>query len=190
MVKKGLFPEGKSHNIGLVNGILSGSTFGCFADRQERPPGQATGQRPSRTRGAFRKNACPAKRACWPTYTPFPANSRTTTLGPFGELIRATGSMAKVNPIRFSPKYDDDKSDLLYYGYRYYKPSTGTWVSRVLYARAFADAGYKGWPGIGSQAIPATPIKYLSCATCGKVPNQNLFSVWPHDDWGFIWPNY
>jgi hypothetical protein len=38
--------------------------------------------------------------------------------------------MAKVNPIRFSTKYQDDESDLLYYGYRYYKASTGTWVSR------------------------------------------------------------
>jgi RHS repeat-associated protein len=47
--------------------------------------------------------------------------------GPFGEVIRSTGSMAKANPFRFSTKYDDDESDLLYYGYRYYKPSTGTW---------------------------------------------------------------
>jgi hypothetical protein len=39
--------------------------------------------------------------------------------GPFGELIRATGPMAKVNPFRFSTKYDDDESDLVYYGYRY-----------------------------------------------------------------------
>jgi RHS repeat-associated protein len=50
--------------------------------------------------------------------------------GPFGEVIRATGPMAKVNPMRFSTKYQDDESDLLYYGYRYYKPSTGTWLSR------------------------------------------------------------
>ena len=38
--------------------------------------------------------------------------------------------MAKANPFRFSTKYDDDESDLLYYGYRYYKPSTGTWPNR------------------------------------------------------------
>jgi len=50
--------------------------------------------------------------------------------GPFGEVIRATGPMARANPIRFSTKYDDDESDLLYYGYRYYKASTGTWLSR------------------------------------------------------------
>jgi RHS repeat-associated protein len=50
--------------------------------------------------------------------------------GPFGELTRATGPMAKTNPVRFSTKYQDDESDLLYYGYRYYKPSTGTWPTR------------------------------------------------------------
>jgi len=49
--------------------------------------------------------------------------------GPFGEVIRATGPMAKANPFRFSTKYQDDESDLLYYGYRYYKASTGTWLS-------------------------------------------------------------
>lgn len=48
----------------------------------------------------------------------------------FGEPIRATGVLAKNNPFRFSTKYDDDESDLLYYGYRYYKSSTGTWPNK------------------------------------------------------------
>jgi RHS repeat-associated protein len=38
--------------------------------------------------------------------------------------------MAKLNPFRFSTKYDDDETDLLYYGHRYYNPSTGRWPSR------------------------------------------------------------
>ncbi len=50
--------------------------------------------------------------------------------GPFGEVIRATGPTAKVNAFRFSSKYQDDESDLVYYGYRYYSPSTGRWISR------------------------------------------------------------
>ena len=50
--------------------------------------------------------------------------------GPFGETIQASGVMAKAIPFRFSTKYEDDESDLLYYGYRYYKPSTGTWPNR------------------------------------------------------------
>jgi RHS repeat-associated protein len=55
---------------------------------------------------------------------------RTCFEGPFGEVIRATGPMAKANPFRFSTKYQDDESDLLYYGYRYYSASTGRWLSR------------------------------------------------------------
>ncbi|MBI2927417.1 MAG: hypothetical protein HYY24_17105 [Verrucomicrobia bacterium] len=52
--------------------------------------------------------------------------------GPFGETIRmsGTGTVAKDNPVRFSTKYQDDESDLLYYGYRYYSPITGRWMSR------------------------------------------------------------
>ncbi|MEI6394028.1 MAG: RHS repeat-associated core domain-containing protein [Verrucomicrobiota bacterium] len=48
--------------------------------------------------------------------------------GPFGEVIRATGPIAKANPFRFSTKYQDDETDLLYYGYRYEKD--GRWLSR------------------------------------------------------------
>jgi RHS repeat-associated protein len=49
--------------------------------------------------------------------------------GPFGELIRATGRMAEANTFRYSTKYRDDESRLSYYGYRYYSPSTGRWLS-------------------------------------------------------------
>jgi RHS repeat-associated protein len=57
-------------------------------------------------------------------------NRRTCFEGPFGELIRATGPMAKANPCRFSTKYQDDETDLLYYGYRYYNAGMGRWLSR------------------------------------------------------------
>ncbi len=50
--------------------------------------------------------------------------------GPFGEVVRTTGPMAKANPFRFSTKYQDNESDQLYYGYRYYDPSTGRWPNR------------------------------------------------------------
>ncbi len=44
--------------------------------------------------------------------------------GPFGEVIRQTGPMAKANPFRFSTKYQDDESDLLMYAHRPYSAST------------------------------------------------------------------
>jgi RHS repeat-associated protein len=50
--------------------------------------------------------------------------------GPFGELIRATGPLAFLNPFRFSTKFQDDETGFLYYGYRYYDPSTGRWPNR------------------------------------------------------------
>jgi RHS repeat-associated protein len=45
-------------------------------------------------------------------------------------VVRATGSLAKENPLRFSTKVSDDESDLVYYGYRYYNAGTGRWPSR------------------------------------------------------------
>jgi len=50
--------------------------------------------------------------------------------GPFGEPIRISGPAATLNPFRFSTKYRDEETGLLYYGYRYYDPSTGRWLSR------------------------------------------------------------
>ena len=54
----------------------------------------------------------------------------TYEYGPFGEVIRATGANAKANPFRFSTKFQDDETDLVYYGYRFYNAATGRWVSR------------------------------------------------------------
>ena len=50
--------------------------------------------------------------------------------GPFGEPLRATGAMAKANPFRWSTKYCDEETGLCYYGYRYYSPGMGRWVSK------------------------------------------------------------
>ncbi len=50
--------------------------------------------------------------------------------GPFGEPVRQTGTYAGMNPFRFSTKYTENESGLLYYGYRYYNPTTGRWPNR------------------------------------------------------------
>ena len=49
---------------------------------------------------------------------------------PFGQTIRATGTMATENAYRFSTKRTDDATDLVHYEFRVYRPSTGTWISR------------------------------------------------------------
>ena len=50
--------------------------------------------------------------------------------GPFGEPVRVSGPLAAAQPFRFSTKWTDAESGLLYYGYRYYNAITGRWLSR------------------------------------------------------------
>ncbi len=50
--------------------------------------------------------------------------------GPFGELVRTTGPARGSNPFRFSTKYQDDETDLVYYLFRFYSTSAGGWLSR------------------------------------------------------------
>ena len=44
---------------------------------------------------------------------------------PFGNIVKQTGQMAEENPFRFSTKYQDDETGLVYYGYRYYDAELG-----------------------------------------------------------------
>jgi len=60
--------------------------------------------------------------------------------GPFGENRSTTGELGvpaeggthqgQRNPFRFSTKFTDAETGLLYYGYRYYSPSMGRWINR------------------------------------------------------------
>jgi RHS repeat-associated protein len=50
--------------------------------------------------------------------------------GPFGEMLRCTGPKANTNPFRFSTKFQDEETDLYYYGHRYYCSQVGRWLSR------------------------------------------------------------
>ncbi|MDP3069557.1 MAG: RHS repeat-associated core domain-containing protein [Opitutaceae bacterium] len=49
---------------------------------------------------------------------------------PYGEFLRCEGAYAKENPFRFSTKFTDDETGLVYYGRRYYQPSQGRFVGR------------------------------------------------------------
>jgi RHS repeat-associated protein len=83
--------------------------------------------------------------------------------GPFGEVIRATGPMAKANPFRFSTKYQDDETDLFYYGCRYYNASTGRWLARDV----FGEWGGQNLYGfVGNNAIDG--VDWLGFCTLGK----------------------
>ncbi len=78
----------------------------------------------------FRKGRCSRFHSHLLAVQPDPGSPQTRFEGPFGEVLRATGLMAKANPFRFSTKYHDDETDLLYYGYRYYNASAGKWLGR------------------------------------------------------------
>jgi RHS repeat-associated protein len=49
---------------------------------------------------------------------------------PFGETLRASGDFADRNPFRYSTKYTDDETKLLYFGYRYYDVQNGRFLGR------------------------------------------------------------
>ena len=49
---------------------------------------------------------------------------------PYGNEILRTGSEAQSNPYRFSSKYMDEETGLRYYGFRFYNPELGRWLSR------------------------------------------------------------
>jgi RHS repeat-associated protein len=57
------------------------------------------------------------------------SNTSRYEYGPFGEPLRTTGPLAAAHPIRWSTKVTDDESGLVYYGFRYYSPGTGRWLS-------------------------------------------------------------
>jgi len=80
--------------------------------------------------GVFRKACTSRIRRHLLRGQPHLQTSRTCFEGPFGEVIRVSGSKAGQNPFLFSTKFTDDESGLVYYGYRYYSPSTGRWISR------------------------------------------------------------
>ena len=98
--------------------------------------------------------------------------------GPFGEVIRLSGPMAKLNPFRFSTKYEDDETDLICYPYRYYNPSTGRWLNRdilgeeganLLYGIGFLDLGEGG--GVNLYAMEENnPIHFVDALGLQSVP--------------------
>ena len=47
---------------------------------------------------------------------------------PFGSTLVATGPLARENMFRFSTKYTEEETGLVYYGYRYYAPIVGRFL--------------------------------------------------------------
>jgi len=92
--------------------------------------------------------------------------------GPFGEVIRATGFLAKENPLRFSSKYHDVQTELLCFGYRFYHAKLGQWISRDPLSE---KGGFNLYGFI--QNNPSTLIDYLGLC-CNVERFQLLFPRW------------
>ena len=69
---------------------------------------------------------------------------------PFGNPIRQSGPYALTNPFRFSTKFTDDESGLVYYGYRYYDPVRGRWPSRD---PSEEDGGFNLYGMVGNNPV-------------------------------------
>jgi len=111
--------------------------------------------------------------------------------GPYGNTIASSGSYADDNPFRFSTKWLDHEpaagsqagaiaeTGLYYYGYRYYSPALGRWMSRdpieeqggynlYVYAQNssidhFDPAGLRIEPPV--SPVPAPPVTHVECWT-------------------------
>lgn len=52
------------------------------------------------------------------------------TYDPFGKIIASTGTYANNNPFRFSTKYWDEETGLVYYTFRDYSTELGRWIGK------------------------------------------------------------
>ena len=89
--------------------------------------------------------------------------------GPFGEPARVSGTLGTANPFRFSTKYQDDETDLLYYDYRYYNPSTGRWPSRdpIDEKSELNLYGFVRQDAVSKVDVDGREIGQV-CSTCGQ----------------------
>jgi RHS repeat-associated protein len=99
-------------------------------------------------------------------------NSATYEYGPFGENLRATGPMAKANSFRFSSKFQDDESDLLYYGYRYYSAITGRWLSRDPLGERGGNNTYAFVNNLPVSLVDALGLRPISVAFNAFIPGR------------------
>ncbi|MCC6321133.1 MAG: RHS repeat-associated core domain-containing protein [Phycisphaerales bacterium] len=63
-------------------------------------------------------------------FTPGDSVMASYEYGPFGELRAMNGVQGHRNPMRWSTKWTDAETGLVYYGYRYYAATVGRWLNR------------------------------------------------------------
>jgi RHS repeat-associated protein len=97
--------------------------------------------------------------------------------GPFGEALKATGPAAQSLPFRYSTKYAETETELVYYGLRYYKPNVGRWLNRDPKGE---QGGLNLYTFIGNSSIQS--VDALGMETLGGA----LLEKFKHDIHGWI----
>jgi RHS repeat-associated protein len=119
---------------------------------------------------------------------------------PFGQTLKAVGEYATQNPLRFSSQYTDVETGLLYYGYRYYNPQSGTWINRDpaeegggtnLYGFVNNDGinavDYLGlWKKDGWSGGWFSYFGHATAEKCDKLSDLAKFITGVEDDWRIL----
>ena len=93
----------------------------------------------------------------------------------FGNMATMTGNESSRNPFRFSTKYTDDETELVYYGYRYYSPELGRWVSRDPIGEQGASHGFAAAQSETGHGLVYQPgsehglVRWISASTWGNL---------------------
>ncbi|TWT45283.1 tRNA3(Ser)-specific nuclease WapA precursor [Phycisphaerae bacterium RAS1] len=106
---------------------------------------------------------------------------------PYGGLVASSGTYADTNTYRFSTKPWDDETGLGYWGYRYYDPWLGRWISRDPAADrlpndepgyiALAAHQYKAMSNANVNLIDAIGLMSMAPTTC-SVSLDSFNSSW------------
>jgi RHS repeat-associated protein len=91
----------------------------------------------------------------------------------FGETIQSDGVASMANHFRFSTKYTDDETGLLYYGLRYYSPSTGRFLGRD---PVFEEGGFNLYAFVENGPINELDLLGLACVNFSTSINVDLNS--------------
>jgi RHS repeat-associated protein len=85
----------------------------------------------------------------------------------FGRLLRENEPEPGLNPVRFSSKYQDVETGLVYYGYRYYAPEPGRWISRDPIEE---DGGVNLYGMVGNDVLNRVDVN-------GQIPLDTVWDI-------------
>ena len=99
----------------------------------------------------------------------------------FGRELRASGYSAEFHPFRFSSKFADKESALVYYGYRFYHPGWGRWINRDpigeiggVHLMSMCDNAITGTLSSLARAFKEREISEISCSRLLAAPMPRM----------------